>query len=237
MGVIGKGVKFAFAASLLGGVFTAPAIAAEVTNYAPVTKQRLENPEVGNWLLYRRTYDGHGFSPLHQINKDNVKDLTPIWSFSTGVVEGHEAPPMVNNGLMYVTTPGCQVLALDAATGDLIWKYAPKLPEDLFQLHPTNRGVALWGDKVYLATTDSRLIALDAKSGKVAWESKIGDYHKGEYSTLEPLVVRGKVMVGTSGGEFGVRAFISAFDADTGKQLWKTYTIPSPDEPGGKTWD
>lgn len=235
---LGMSVRTVFATGLLcsvswGGATTA----AELNSYAPVTQQRLENPEVGNWLLYRRTYDGHGFSPLHQINKDNVKDLTPIWSFSTGVVEGHEAPPMVNNGVMYVTTPGCQVLALDAATGDLIWKYAPKLPEDLFQLHPTNRGVALWDDKVYLATTDSRLIALDAKSGKVAWESKIGDYHKGEYSTLEPLVVRGKVMVGTSGGEFGVRAFISAFDADTGKQLWKTYTIPSPDEPGGKTWD
>ena len=89
---------------------------------------------------------------MRQINADNVKDLTPVWTFSTGMVEGHEAPPMVNNGVMFVTTPGDQVLALDAATGDLIWSYKPKLPDDLFQLHPTNRGVALWQDKLYLAT-------------------------------------------------------------------------------------
>ena len=86
------------------------------------------NPEAGNWLLYRRTYDGHGFSPLRQINTDNVKDLAPVWTFSTGVVEGHEAPPMVNNGVMFVTTPGMQVLALNAVTGDLIWRYKADLP-------------------------------------------------------------------------------------------------------------
>lgn len=226
----------AFAAALLGGVSCEAARAAEATNYAPVTQQRLENPEPGNWLLYRRTYDGHGFSPLHQINSENVKDLVPVWTFATGVVEGHEAPPMVNNGLMFVTTPEMQVLALDAATGDLIWRYKEKLPSDLFQLHPTNRGVALWGDKLYLATVDARLIALDAKTGKEVWSTKVGDYQRGEYMTLEPLVVHGKVMVGTSGGEFGVRAFIAAFDAETGKPLWKTYTVPSPDEPGGDTW-
>ncbi len=234
---IDAGVRLVGAAGLLCSVACGTVMAGELSSYSPVTQQRLENPEVGNWLLYRRTYDGHGFSPLHQINTENVRNLTPVWTFSTGVVEGHEAPPMVNNGVMFVTTPGDQVLALDAATGDLIWRYAPKLPEDLFQLHPTNRGVAMWGDKLYLATTDSRLIALDAKTGKVDWESKIGDYHHGEYSTLEPLVVNGKVMVGTSGGEFGVRAFIAAYDADSGKQLWKLYTVPSPNEPGGNTWD
>ncbi len=233
----GTTVRIGLAAALLCSVFGTAAFAGEIDSYSVVTQQRLQNPEAGNWLLYRRTYDGHGFSPLSQINTGNVAALTPIWTFSTGVIEGHEAPPMVNNGVMFVTTPQDQVLALDATTGDLIWRYAPKLPEDLFQLHPTNRGVALWGDKLYLATVDSRLIALDAKTGKVVWESKIGDYHRGEYSTLEPLVVNGKVMVGTSGGEFGVRGFIAAYDADTGNQLWKTYTVPSPNEPGGNTWD
>ncbi len=231
-----KTVLMACAVSTIGCMSAPWLAAAEVSSYAPVTQQRLENPEVGNWLLYRRTYDGHGFSPLRQINTDNVKDLVPVWSFATGMVEGHESPPMVNNGLMFVTTPGMQVLALDAATGDLIWRYKAKLPSDLFQLHPTNRGVALWGDKLYLATVDARLIALDAKTGKEVWNTKVGDYQHGEYMTLEPLVVHGKVMVGSSGGEFGVRAYIAAYDADSGKQVWRTYTVPSPEEPGGDTW-
>ncbi len=231
-----KLTQLALAATMLTGLYGGAAYAERLANYAPVTQQRLENPEVGNWLLYRRTYDGHAFSPLSQINADNVRDLYPVWTYSTGVVEGHESPTMVNNGVMFVTTPQNHVLALDAVTGDLLWSYEPKLPADLFQLHPTNRGVALYGDKLFMATVDSRLIALDAKTGKVAWDSKIGDYHRGEYSTLEPLVVNGKVMIGTSGGEFGVRAFIAGYDADTGKQLWKTYTVPSPNEPGGDTW-
>ena len=161
-----KTALMTFAAGLLGCAFGQWAAAEEMTSYAPVTQQRLESPEAGNWLLYRRTYDGHGFSPLHQINTDSVKDLVPVWTFATGMVEGHEAPPMVNNGMMFVTTPGMQVLALNAVTGDLIWRYKENLPSDLFQLHPTNRGVALWGDKLYLATVDSHLIALDAKTGQ-----------------------------------------------------------------------
>jgi len=231
-----KTLLMACAASMLGCLPLQRVVADELPNYAPVTQERLENPETGNWLLYRRTYDGHGFSPLRQINTDNVKDLVPVWTFASGVTEGHEAPPMVNNGVMFVTTPGMQVLALNAVTGDLIWRYKAELPADLFQLHPTNRGVALWGDKLYLATVDARLIALDAKTGKPVWDTKVGDYKRGEYMTLEPLVVHGKVMVGSSGGEFGVRAYIAAYDADSGKQVWRTYTVPGPDEPGGNTW-
>jgi alcohol dehydrogenase (cytochrome c) len=226
-----------FAAALLCSVFTGAAVAGEVQNYSPVTQQRLENPEPGNWLLYRRTYDGHGFSPLNQINTSNVKNLVPVWTYSTGVVEGHEAPPMVNNGVMFVATPYGQVLALNAKTGDLIWRYQHQLPEDLYQLHPTSRGVGMWQDKLYLAATDGYLIALDAKTGKEVWKAKVGDYRKGEYMTLEPLVVNGKVMVGISGGEFGVRGFIAGYDADKGTQLWRTYTIPGPGEMGHDTWN
>jgi alcohol dehydrogenase (cytochrome c) len=227
----------ALAAAALFGWSGGPASAGQIGSYSTVTQQRLENPEPGNWLLYRRTYDGHGYSPLHQITADNVRDLAPVWTFSTGVTEGHEAPPMVNNGVMFVTTPYDQVLALDAASGDLYWRYKPKLPEELQQLHPTNRGVALWGDRLYLATVDSRLIALDAKTGKVLWQQNIGNWKRGEYSTLEPLVVRGKVIVGTSGGEFGVRAFLKAFDAESGQPLWTTYTIPGPGEANHDTWN
>jgi alcohol dehydrogenase (cytochrome c) len=212
------------------------AAAGPIENYSPVTADRLKNPEPGNWMHYRRTYDGQGYSPLDQINTSNVKGLVPVWTFSTGVVEGHEAPPIVNNGVMFVATPEGQVIALNAKTGDEYWRYKRKLPEDLFQLHPTNRGVGLWQDKVYLATTDDHVVALEAKTGKVVWDTKVQDYKKGQYLTLMPLVVDGKVIVGGSGGELGVRGYVVAFDADTGKELWRTFTIPGTGEPGNDTW-
>ena len=215
---------------------SAAAGAAPIENYSPVTSARLENPEPGNWMLYRRTYDGQGYSPLDQINTSNVKDLTPVWTFSTGVVEGHEAPPIVNNGVMFVATPTGQVIALNAKTGDEYWRYKRQLPDDLFQLHPTNRGVGLWQDKLYLATTDDHVVALDAKTGKVLWDTKVQDYKMGQYLTLMPLVVDGKVIVGGSGGEFGVRGYVVAYDAENGKELWRTFTIPGPGEPGHETW-
>src|SRR4030095_557391 len=204
--------------------------------YNPVTKARLLNPEPANWLMYRGNYEGWGYSPLSQINTENVKNLVPVWCFSTGVVEGHESPPIVNDGFMFVSTPENQVLALDTRKGDLLWRYKRELPDDLRQLHPTNRGVALYENKVYLATLDSFLVALDARSGKVRWEKSVEDYSKGYYMTMAPLVVNGKVMVGVSGGEFGIRGFVQAFDAGNGKELWKTYSIPGPGEPGHETW-
>jgi len=226
----------ALGAVVLAATGAVAARAGEVANYSPVTQQRLENPEPGNWLLYRRSYDGQGYSPLKQINAGNVKSLVPVWTFSTGVNEGHEAPPMVNNGVMFVATPYGQVLALNAKTGDLIWRYKHALPDDLFQLHPTSRGVAMWQDRLFLAATDDHLIAIDAKTGKELWNTKVQDYQKGQYMTLEPLVVNGKVMIGGSGGEYGVRGYVAAFDADTGKELWRTYTVPAPGEPGSNTW-
>jgi alcohol dehydrogenase (cytochrome c) len=214
----------------------ATAGAGEVKDYTPVTAQRLANPEPGNWMLYRRTYDGQGYSPLDKINTSNVKNLVPVWTFATGVNEGHEAPPIVNNGVMFIATPQAQVIALDAKSGEEIWRYKRELPEDLSQLHPTSRGVGLWQDKAFLATTDDHLVALDAKTGKVAWDQKVQDYKKGQYMTLMPLVVNGKVLVGGSGGEYGVRGYVVAYDANDGKELWRTFTIPGPGEPGHDTW-
>ena len=224
--------------SLVASTCLVPIAAAggPIQDYSPVTPERLKNPEPGNWMHYRRTYDGQGYSPLDQINTSNVKNLVPVWTFSTGVVEGHEAPPIINNGVMFVATPMGQVIALNAKTGDEYWRYKRELPDDLFQLHPTNRGVGLWQDKLYLATTDDHLVALDAKTGKVVWDTKVQDYKKGQYLTLMPLVVDGKVIVGGSGGEFGVRGYIVAYDANTGKELWRTFTIPGPGEPGHETW-
>ena len=222
--------------TLAAAVSSAAALAGEIANYSPVTQQRLNNPEPGNWLLYRRTYDGHAYSPLDKINTSNVSRLTPVWTFSTGVGEGHQAPLIVNNGVAFITTPQNQVLAMNAKTGALIWRYKKQLPEDLFQLHPTNRGAGLWQDKLFLATVDAHLVAIDAKTGKQVWDATVEDYKKGHYLTLQPLVVNGKVIVGGSGGEYGVRGYIAAYDANTGKQLWRTYTVPGPGEPGSETW-
>ncbi|MEE2784953.1 MAG: PQQ-dependent dehydrogenase, methanol/ethanol family [Pseudomonadota bacterium] len=204
--------------------------------YLPVTDNRLENPEAENWLMYRGTYDSHGYSPLQQINTRNVRKLKPLWTFSTGLREGHQAPPIVNNGYMFITTPHNHILALDAATGDLLWRYIRELPEDQVQMHPTNRGVALYENLVLMATADCYVVALDATTGEVVWETEIEDYSTGYYMTLAPLVAKGKVMVGVSGGEFGIRGFIVALDAKTGQPAWKTYTIPAPGEPGSESW-
>lgn len=205
-------------------------------DYTPVTDERLRNPEPANWLQYRGNYAGWGYSPLAKITDRNVGKLTLAWSFATGQTEGHQAPPIVNNGYMFVTTPGAQVIALDARTGEEIWRYKKELPAEMLQLHPTNRGVALYGDKVYVATVDCHLVALDAKTGKVAWIKPVGDWKALQYMTLAPLAVKGKIMVGSSGGETGVRGFVAAFDAETGTEAWRTFTTAAPGEPGGDTW-
>jgi alcohol dehydrogenase (cytochrome c) len=204
--------------------------------YTPVTGERLKKPEDANWLLFRRTYDGWGYSPLRDITPANVARLAPVWSFTTGQVEGHQAPPIVNNGVMFVATPGNQVLAIAAKTGAVLWRYKRSIPEDMTQLHPTSRGVGLWGDKVFFAATEAVLVALDAKTGKEAWTAKVEDYKKGYYMSIAPLVVDGRVMIGVSGGELGVRGFVAAYDGETGKELWRTFTVPAPGEPGSETW-
>jgi len=210
---------------------------AHAGDYTPVTDARLTNPEPENWLMTRGNYQGWSYSALDKINVGNVKGLTPVWSIATGVDSGHEAPPIVNNGVMFVSTPYSQVMAMDAASGELLWRYKRKLPEGFAALHNTSRGVALYGDKVFLPGLDAVLVALDAKTGKVAWEAKVEDWKTGYYMTMAPLVVKGKVLIGIAGGEFGVRGFIQAFDAETGKPAWKTYTVPAPGEPGSETWE
>ena len=204
--------------------------------YTPVTDERLRNPEPANWLQYRGNYSGWGYSALDKVTSKNVGKLTLAWSFATGQVDGHQSPPVVNNGYMYVTTPGAQVIALDAKTGEELWRYKKEIPAEMLQLHPTNRGVALYGDKVYMATVDCNLVALDAKTGKVAWIKPVGDWKALQYMTLAPLAAKGKIMVGSSGGETGVRGFVAAFDADTGAEAWRTYTTAAPGDAGGDTW-
>ena len=205
-------------------------------DYRPVTAERLRNPDAADWLMVRRTYDGWGYSPLTQITPANVARLEPVWTFATGQENGHEAPPIVNGGLMFVATPGNQVIALDAKSGQLIWRYRRPLPEGVVLLHPTSRGVALSGDKVLFAAGEAVLVALDAKSGSEIWTTTVADNSQGYYMSLAPLVVGSTVMIGASGGEYGVRGFIAAYDIETGRERWKTYMVPAPGEPGSETW-
>src|SRR5436309_4043989 len=215
---------------------TPPPVPPILQNYKPVTADRLKQPEDGDWLMYRRTYDGWGYSPLSQITTENAAKLKPVWTLATGQIEGHQAPPTVNNGVMFVATPGNQLLAIDAKAGNLLWRFKRPIPEDMLLLHPTSRGVGLLGDKVYFAAADAVLVALDAKTGNEVWKATVEDYNKGYYMSLAPLVADGKVIIGVSGGELGVRGFVAAFDAETGKPAWKTYAVPAPGEPGSETW-
>jgi alcohol dehydrogenase (cytochrome c) len=209
---------------------------APFTDYNPITDERLQNPEDQNWLSYRGNLSGWGYSPLDQINDGNVSELQPVWTFSTGVIGGHESPPIINDGIMFVTTPQNLVYAMNAATGDMVWRYQHDLPNDLIAPHRTNRGVALYGDKVYTATLDARVVALDASTGEKIWDTSVQDNSFGYYITMAPLAVDGKIMVGSSGGERGVRGFVVALDAETGEELWRTFTVPGPGEPGNETW-
>ncbi|HWY16691.1 MAG TPA: PQQ-dependent dehydrogenase, methanol/ethanol family [Rhizomicrobium sp.] len=228
--------NFRFFGALSAALFLTHQSSADSATYPTVTASRLEHPDAGDWLMYRRTYDGSGFSPLKQITPSNIRRLSLAWSLSTDMLGAHETTPIVNHGRMFITTPQNNIIALDAKTGTQLWRYARTYPKGLFQLHPTNRGVALYDDNVYMATTDCALVALNAATGKLVWDIPIDDYKTGCYSTLAPLAVRDKIIVGYSGGEMGVRGSISAFDAATGKRVWKTYTIPGPNEPGGNTW-
>jgi alcohol dehydrogenase (cytochrome c) len=213
-----------------------PPMPAALKNYRPVTAERLKSPGDEDWLMIRRTYDGWGYSPLTDITPANVQRLRPTWVFSTGEPRVHQAAPLVNGGVMFVTSPNNQVIAIDVKSGNLLWRYRRPLETGMNVPHQTNRGVALYGDKVFFAAGEAVLVALDARTGREVWTTVVADNKSGYYTTLAPLVAGGVVMVGASGGEFGIRGFVAGFDVDTGKERWRTYTVPAPGEPGSETW-
>ncbi len=227
-----------FAQQDKGGKGAAPAapIPAVLQNYQPVTAERLLNPEDGNWLMIRRTYNGWGYSPLNQITPANVARLKPVWSFATGEARVHEAAPLVNNGVMFISTPNNQVIAIDVRSGNLLWRYRRPRPQGAQVPHDTSRGVALYGDRVLFAAGEAVLVALDARTGREVWTSKVAENNQGYYISLAPLVANGKVLVGASGGEFGIRGFVAAFNVEDGKEMWRTFMVPAPGEPGSETW-
>jgi glucose dehydrogenase len=173
-----------------------------------------------NFLHANGNYDQTRFYPNKQINTSNVRKLRPAWIFQTEVVETMETTPIVVNGVMYVTTAFNHVYALDAATGQQIWHYKHKMgPVTTYCCGPNNRGVAIAGDRVFMGTLDAKLVALDSKTGKVLWETQIADPELGYSETMAPTVVGNKVLIGTNGGEYGIRGFVKAFDTQTGKEI------------------
>ena len=180
-----------------------------------------------NFLHTNGNYHQTRYYPSRQINTSNVHKLRPAWIFQTEVVESMETSPIIINGIMYVTTSFSHAYALDAKTGQQIWHYKHKMgPITTYCCGPNNRGVAVYGDKVYLGTLDAKLVALDAKTGKVVWEQQIADPELGYSETMAPTAVNGKILIGTNGGEYGIRGFVKAYDAETGELVWTFYTIP-----------
>src|SRR5262245_60222610 len=180
-----------------------------------------------NYLHTNGDYKQLRFYPNKQINASNVAKLRPAWIFQTEVKESMETTPIVINGIMYITTSFNHVYALDARTGEQIWHYKHNLgPITIYCCGPNNRGVAAYGDNVYMATLDSKLVALNAKTGAVVWQTEIADPELGYSETMAPTAVNGKILIGTNGGEYGIRGFVKAFDAKDGKLLWTFYTIP-----------
>ncbi len=206
---------------------------------AQVTFDRLlhADKEPQNWLSYSGTTLSQRYSTLTQINTSNVKDLTMQWAFQARSTEKFESTPLVVDGVMYLTQAPNDVVALDAATGEIKWLYSYPVSRDARPCcGRVNRGVAILGSTLYMATIDAHLVALDARDGKVLWDIEVAKATAGYAMTHAPLIVKDKVIVGTAGGEFGIRGFIAAYNASTGKEMWKFYTIPGPGEPGHESW-
>ena len=180
-----------------------------------------------NFLHTNGNYDQTRYHPADQINTSNVSKLRPAWIFQMDVKESLETSPIIVDGVMYVTSSFSHVYALDAKTGEMFWHYKHKMgPVTTVCCGPNNRGVAVLGDKVFLGTLDAQLVALDAKSGSLLWKAQVGDPELGYSETMAPTAVNGKVLIGTNGGEYGIRGFVKAYDANSGKLLWTFLTIP-----------
>jgi len=190
---------------------------------------RAADGEPGSWLSHGRTWSEQRFSPLDQIHDGNVAGLQPRWSFDTGTMRGLEATPLMVDGVLYATGTWSTVFALDARTGELRWRYDPEVPREVGQkacCDVVNRGVAVYEGRVYLGTLDGRLIALDAETGLPEWEVVTVDQDMAYTITGAPRVLEGKVVIGNGGAEYGVRGYVSAFDAKSGQLIWRTYTVP-----------
>ncbi|HEY6870128.1 MAG TPA: PQQ-dependent dehydrogenase, methanol/ethanol family, partial [Novosphingobium sp.] len=217
------------ALTVAGGIGAAPGPA------GGITEQQIIAADPGNWLTYNRTYDEQRFSPLDQINADSVGQLGLAWYADLDTARGQEATPLAIDGVLYTTTAWSMVRAYDGATGKLLWSYDPEVPRAKLVkacCDAVNRGLAAWGGKLYVGTLDGRLIALDRHTGQVAWTTATVPADSDYTITGAPRAVRGKIIIGNGGAEFSARGFVAAYDAETGRRVWKFYTVPgNPGKP------
>lgn len=214
---------------------TTDAVAPEIN----VPSSRLLAPEADadNWLQYGRDFGNQRFSPHQEINRTNVRNLVPVWSFQTGVPDGLQSTPLVVDGVMYLTTSWNHVFAIDARSGKEIWHYRRRLPEKLrYCCGPVNRGVSILNGTLYLATLDAHLVAINARDGRVRWDVEMGKVEDNLSATAPPLAVDGKIVVGIAGGDFPSRCFIDAYDAASGRRLWRFHTTAGEGNPHQSTW-
>jgi len=205
-----------------------------------VTFERLVNSakEPQNWMTYSGDYTGKRFSSLDQITVSNARTMVAKWVYQTGATGKLETSPLAVDGILYATAQDDRAFALDARTGRPLWIYQRQIPGDIRPCcGHVNRGLAILGDKVYLGTLDAHVLALDAKTGAVVWDVVAADYRTGHSFTVSPLAVKNLIVIGVSGGEYGVRGFIDAYDAATGERKWRLYTVPGPGEPGHDSWE
>ena len=192
----------------------------------------------GNWLMHSGQYHSQRFSSLEQINRANVDGLQLKWVRQLQTLGQVQTTPLVVNGVMYLTTPENEVYALDAETGNVFWTYRHDLSDTLtLCCSKQSRGVGILGDQLYLTTMDAHLIALDSATGTELWDRQIADHLDGYSMTAAPLIVKDLIVTGTGGGEYGIRGWVDAYDAETGERRWRTHTIPGPNEPGHETWE
>ena len=230
---------FLTSALMVNLLAAAPAFAqTERSEWEPITEERLLHPEDGDWLNYRRTYDVQGFSPLDEINRTNVEQLLPVWTFSFRDNSRWSPTPIVANGIMYISEGSGRITAMDAVTGDVVWTHQRDFPEDIriSMAYPRSRGVAVFGDNVYWGTADAHLVVLDALTGDQVWEVQTEDYRLGAGHAHPPMIAGGIVFLGFTGSDHSARGKVDAYDAESGERLWRTYTVPSEGDPAYETW-
>ena len=209
-----------------------------LTAQVPIERVRNAAKEPHNWLTYSGDYFSQRHSLLTQITPANAKNLEQQWIFQAQSLEKFVATPLVVDGVLYVTQAPNTVVALDAKTGRMFWQYQhTPSPDAKLCCGAVNRGVAILNDTLFMGTIDAQLVAIDARNGRPIWKTEVADVKAGYSLTLSPLVIKDKVLVGTAGGEYGIRGFVAAYDPATGKEIWRFNTIPSPGEPGSETWE